>query len=107
MTGGAAAGGVATSGAAGATAGGAAAGSNVRAAGAYADAGVGSGPLINCPVRMKPTASVNMPSDAISTVGIFFGHDGVLETIPREMIRASGDEAPTLSRAVASRYLAR
>ena len=56
---------------------------------------------------MKPTASVNMPSDAISTVGIFFGHDGVLETIPREMIRASGDEAPMLSRAVASRYLAR
>ena len=30
---------------------------------------------------MKPTASVNMPSAAISTVGIFFGHDGVLETI--------------------------
>jgi len=38
-------------------------------------------------------------------VGSFFGNDGVLETSAVEMMRASGDAAPMLSRAVASRYL--
>ena len=48
-----------------------------------------------------------MASAATSTVGSFFGQDGVLETAAVEMMRASGETAPMLSRAVASRYLAR
>ncbi len=32
-----------------------------------------------------------MPSAAISTVGSFFGHDGVFDTIAVEMMRASGE----------------
>ena len=63
--------------------------------------------LSNSPVRTKPTDSANTPSAATSTVGSFFGQDGVFETIAVEMMRASGDDAPILSRAVASRYLAR
>ena len=48
-----------------------------------------------------------MASAATRMVGIFFGHDGVFDTTAAEMMRASGEAAPMLSRAVASRYLAR
>ena len=61
----------------------------------------------NALVSTKPADSANMASAATSTVGSFFGHDGVLETTAVEMMRASGEAAPMLSRAVASRYLAK
>ena len=54
-----------------------------------------------------PDESTNMASAATRIVGSFFGHDGVLDTTAAEMMRASGAAAPILSRAVASRYLAR
>ena len=49
----------------------------------------------------------NVPSAAISTIGIFFGKYGTFDTTAREMMRASAGAAAMLSRAVASRYLAR
>ena len=64
-------------------------------------------PPSNSPVSTKPTERTNMASAASSTVGSFFGHAGVFETIALEMTRASAGAAPILSRAVASRYLAR
>jgi len=70
-------------------------------------AAVESCPDRSCPESVKATVSTNVPSAAINTVGSFFGHDGVLETIAVEMMRASGEPAPMLSRVVASRYFAR
>ena len=56
---------------------------------------------------MKPAEMNSVASVAISTIGIFFGKYGVFDTSAREMMRASAGTAPRLSRAVASRYLAR
>ena len=61
----------------------------------------------NSLVSAKPTDSASTPSAATSTVGTVLGHDGVLETVAVEITRASGEAASMLSRAVASRYLAR
>ncbi len=56
---------------------------------------------------MKPAEMNSVARVAISTIGIFFGKYGVFDTAAREMVRASPGAAPRLSRAVASRYLAR
>src|SRR5262245_52053174 len=63
--------------------------------------------LNNTPVTTKAELRKNMPRAAISTIGTFFGECGRLETTAREMMRASAGAAAMLSRAVASRYLAR
>ena len=52
---------------------------------------------------MKPAHMNSVASVAISTIGIFFGKNGVFDTTAREMMRASAGAAPRLSRAVASR----
>jgi hypothetical protein len=56
---------------------------------------------------MKPADRNSVASVAISTIGSFFGNAGVLDTIAREMMRASAGTTARLSRALASRYLAR
>ena len=64
----------------------------------------------SCGAGLRQSAeadSENIASAATSTIGTFFGRDGVFDTAAVEMMRASGDAAPMLSRAVASRYLAR
>src|SRR3954447_4787050 len=58
-------------------------------------------------VSMKPDERKNIPSAATSTVGSFLGNAGVFDTMAEEMMRASGDTAPMMSRAAASRYFAR
>ena len=61
----------------------------------------------NSPVTTKAQDSVNIASAATRMIGTFFGQDGVFDTVAAEMMRASGATAPMLSRADASRYLAR
>ena len=61
----------------------------------------------SAPVTTKAVARQNVPSAAISMIGIFFGKYGMFDTTAREMMRASAGAAAMLSRAVASRYLAR
>ena len=56
---------------------------------------------------MKPAQMNSVASVAISTIGSFFGKNGVFDTTAREMMRASPGAEPRLSRAVASRYFAR
>ena len=63
--------------------------------------------LKSSPLSTKPDERTNIPSAATSTVGNFFGNDGVFDTMADEMIRASGETAPILSRAAASRYFPR
>ena len=48
-----------------------------------------------------------MASADSSTAGSFFGQAGVVDTIAVEMMRASAEAAPMLSRVLASRYFAR
>ena len=68
----------------------------------------GSGAVANsAPVTMKPADKAKAAKAAISTVGSFFGKVGLIAGLAREMMRASGGAALMLSRAVASRYLAR
>jgi hypothetical protein len=62
---------------------------------------------ISCPVTMKPEAISSIARPAITTIGTFFGKNGVLETIAREITRTSDGTAPRLSREVTSRYRAR
>ena len=56
---------------------------------------------------MKPAERNRVAKVAIRTIGTFLGNDRVLETIAREMMRASAGTTPRLSRALASRNLAR
>ena len=76
-------------------------------AGATAVAGAAAAPLSNWPVSKNPVTTINIPNAATNMMGTFFGQEGVLEMIAREMMRASGEAALILSRAVVSRYLPR
>ncbi len=67
----------------------------------------GLSPLRSAPVTTNAMARLNVPTVAISTIGSFFGKNGMFDTTAREMMRASAGAAAMLSRAVASRYLAR
>ena len=58
-------------------------------------------------LSMKAHERTKAPRVATRILGSFFGHDGVLETAALEMMRASGPAEPMLSRALASRNLAR
>src|SRR5262249_57989440 len=77
----------------------------VRAASAT-DGRAGNAPRSSL-LSTNPQESTSIASAATRMVGSFLGHDGVLETVAAETTRASRATAPTLARALASRYLAR